>query len=297
MLPYWWVYREQGLSRSLGEVMLYSAEWADYFTTPGRIHYALWSHRLATETALFPGGVGLLLTGIALASGAAFRDVRARMCLAAGLLGLWLSFGPKLPGYTALYDYLPIMRAIRAADRFGYLATIAVAVLAGFGLRHLRLRLPRRVARPLTAGLLLIAAVEPLAAPLTLTPFNGIPPIYAQLRYEPDAIVVEMPFQGPRAIFANAPYMLNATAHWKPMLNGYSGFVPAGYSETFDAIGGFPIPESIAALQRLGVTHVVVHLDQLSSPRRALLEQPSALRRMSADGSIVLYRLEREPSF
>jgi hypothetical protein len=87
--------------------------------------------------------------------------------------------------------------------------------------------------------------------------------------------------------------MLNSTAHWKPLLNGYSGFVPDGYRERFDAINGFPGSDAIAALQGLGVTHLVVHLDQLTPGRRAGLEQAPALHPMSADGSLRLYRLER----
>ena len=39
--PYYVVNREQGLSRSIDEVALYSASWSDYLATGGRLHYAL----------------------------------------------------------------------------------------------------------------------------------------------------------------------------------------------------------------------------------------------------------------
>ena len=38
-------------------------------------------------------------------------DPRARMCLAIGLVGVALSFGPALPGYEALYTVIPVLRA------------------------------------------------------------------------------------------------------------------------------------------------------------------------------------------
>ena len=66
LLPYWHLYQEQGLSRSLAEVRMYSASWTDYLMTPGRFHYAWWSHRFARGTALFPGFVGLGLMALAI---------------------------------------------------------------------------------------------------------------------------------------------------------------------------------------------------------------------------------------
>ena len=56
--------------------------------------------------------------------------------------------------------------------------------------------------------------------------FRGIPAVYDRLRDEPNAVVVELPFYGRRAFFGNAGYMINATRHRHPIVNGYSGFAP-----------------------------------------------------------------------
>jgi hypothetical protein len=271
---------------------MYSASWTDYLMTPGRVHYAWWSHRFAGGTALFPGFVGLGLTGIAIWLGGALRNPRARMCLAAGLCGVLLSFGPKLPGYAMLYEFVPPLHAIRAAARFGYLGIAAVAVVAGFGLAELRRRLPIRIAGPLSVLVLLLTALEPLAAPLGLKRAQDIPPIDRQIRSEPGAIVAEMPFPSTRGVFVNAQYMLNSTAHWKPMLNGYSGFVPRSYRVHSELLGGFPDATSIAALQARGVTHVFVHLDNYAAESVRQLETMTALKKMAQEGAIALYRLE-----
>jgi PA14 domain-containing protein len=293
LLPYWHLYEEQGLSRSLAEVRMYSASWTDYLMTPGRLHYAWWSHRFGRGTALFPGFVGLGLTGLAIWLGGAMKNQRARMCLAAGLCGVLLSFGPKLPGYAMLYEFVPPLHAIRAAARFGYLGIVAVAMVGGFGLAELRRRLPGRIARPLSVLVLVLAALEPFAAPLGLKRAADISPIYRQVRSEPGAIVVEMPFPSPRAVFVNAQYMLNSTAHWKPILNGYSGFVPGSYRVHSELLSGFPDATSIAALQALGVTHVFVHLGSYGADSVRRIDTTAALRKMAQEGTIALYRLEQ----
>jgi hypothetical protein len=292
LLPYWQVYQDQGLSRSLAEVRMYSASWTDYLMTPGRLHHAWWSHHFSRGTALFPGFVGLGLAGAGIWLGVALRDRCARMCLAAGLCGVLLSFGPNLPGYALLYELAPPLHAIRAAARFGYLGILAVAAVAGFGLAELRRRLPDRIARPLSVLVLVLAALEPLAAPLGLKRAEDIPPIYRQLRSEPHAVAVELPFPSPRAVFTNAQYMLNSTEHWKPLLNGYSGFVPGSYRVHYESLRGFPDAKSIASLQARGVTHAFVHLNRYGSNARRRIDETTALKKLSQEGSIALYRLQ-----
>jgi hypothetical protein len=271
---------------------MYSASWGDYLAGSGRIH-RWWSQRWFTGTAFFPGVVGLTLAAIAVARGVAFTDRRARMCLAVGLCGLALSFGVKLPGYSVLYDLLPPLQAIRAPVRFGYLAILAVAALAGFGLVQVRRLVPARVYGPLAAMLLTGAAIEPLAAPLYFQRYDGIPAIYGTLRDEPDAVVAELPLAPPRSMFLNARYMLNSTEHWKPLLNGYSGFVPGSYVAHLRQIGPFPAEASIEALADLGVTHLFVHLNRYRPAVAEELEGSPWLQRIAEEGSIALYRLAR----
>jgi hypothetical protein len=103
--------------------------------------------------------------------------------------------------------------------------------------------------------------------------YTGIPRIYQQLALERDAVVIELPLPMRRGAFFNAPFMLNSTAHWKPMVNGYSGFVPDSYVEHYNQLHTFPASETIAALQRLGVTHAFVHRDALGASKTADLDR------------------------
>ena len=261
--PYYAAQRDQGLTRSLDEVARYSSTWRDYLSTAGRLHYAAWSHRfLDGSTALFPGLAALGLAIVALVSPPGLKDARIRMMAAVGVAGVALSFGPALPGYAALYRWLPLLQGVRGAARFGFLALISVAVLAGFGVAALRARYGRRGWWPALALALIVAVNgEALRAPIAFRPFDGIPRIYQALRDPSVGAVAEFPFFPPAAIHRNARYVLNSTAHWKPLVNGYSGFVPAGYAGIAEALRDFPDDRSRAELRRLGVTHVVVHLD------------------------------------
>ena len=152
--PYWQVHTEQGIARTLFDVELYSASWKDYLSTPSRVHYNAWSYRWFTGAALFPGLMAMALAAVAIARGIAWRDPRARMCLAVGVCGVLLSFGIKLPGYETLYHLLPPLQAVRAVSRFGYLGTMAIGFLAAFGLVELRRRF-RWAQRPSAAAALL----------------------------------------------------------------------------------------------------------------------------------------------
>ena len=164
LLPYYHVSREQGLTRSLNDAALYAGTWKDYLSTPSRLHYPLWSYRFFVGTALFPGAIGLLLTAVALVRGNAFRDPRVRMCLALGGIGVLLSLGPTLPGYATLFRFMPLLQAIRGTARFGYLATVAVAAVAGFGVVALRNMIPGRAWPAIAILLVMAASLESLAA-------------------------------------------------------------------------------------------------------------------------------------
>jgi hypothetical protein len=292
MLPYWRAYHGQGLSRSIEDAIGYSASWQDYLSTPSRVHYGWLSYRWPFSTALFPGFTALALVALALARGAA-RDARVRMCLAIGVTGVLLSFGGRLPGYTVLYNVIPLLHSIRVPARFGYLGIVAVSAVAGFGVVELRRLTPAPAWKAVATAVALLATVEPLSAPIGFTRFEGVPLIYDRLRSEPGAVAVELPFPDPRSVFLNAKYMLNSTRNWRPLLNGYSGFVPFSYRQHFEELGGFPDAKSIDALARLGVTHVFVHLEAFGAPLGDQLDRTPPLRRVAADGSIVLYAIDR----
>ncbi len=238
----------------------------------------------------------MALAAVAVARGIAWRDPRARMCLAFGICGVLLSFGTKLPGYEWLYRTVPLLQAIRAVSRFGYLGTMAVGFLAAFGLADLRTRLPPRRWPAAAAAILAVLTLEPLVAPIYLTPFAGVSTLYETIASDPHAVVAELPMPGGFGWFGNARYMINSTRHFRPMLNGYSGFAPASFHEHIQALAAFPEPAAIAALKAFGVTHVFLHIDGYTAAQRAIIEASPALARVASDERIVLYQVNATPA-
>lgn len=293
IIPYWRVSQELGLTRTLDDAQRFVVNWGAYLATPARLHFAAWSQSFFIADALFPGVIALALAAVALVRGIAWRNPRARMCLAFGLVGFYLSFGPAAPGYSALYAINPLLHAIRAVSRFGYLAIVAVAVLAAFGLADVlaRVRSPRL--RAALALVPLLVALEVTPAPVGYTRFDGIPAIYDRLAgaADGDAVVVEFPFYRQGAEFRHAAYMLNSTHHWRPMLNGYSGFQPLSFHAAADALYAFPDGPWLEFLRARQVTHLFVRQATYSPGVISQLDAIPELDRVVSQDGVVLYRL------
>jgi hypothetical protein len=208
--------------------------------------------------------------------------------------GVALSFGPALPGYATMYRWIPLLQAIRTVSRFGYLALVAIAILAGFGFASMRRRFDG--ARWLTAATLAVLAAAQLdawSAPIGYVDATRPSAAYDRLRREDAAIVAEFPIFSPERAFHNAGYMLNATRHWRPLINGYSGIIPASYGAHYDAVAAFPDARAIDALRAIGVTHVVVHPRELAdwtdTETADAVRHTARLHLIESDGDTDLY--------
>jgi len=289
-LPYHRVAAEQGMVRSLGAVSEFSASPGGYLAASGTIHFATWSARFFKNPvdSFFPGLVVFALAVLAVAvavRGDGRTDTLSRrrivMLGAIAAAGFVLSLGTRTPIYGWLYQAFPPMHGLRAAARFGNLFLLGMSVLAGFGLAHIRSRFPRdghglRHPLRLAAIVIVIANGEALRAPFEFQRFTGTPRLYRLLADEPRVVLVEVPFYPRQAAFENAEYVLNSTTHWLPLMNGYSGYTPASYSEHAALFWHFPRDFAIDAMRRAGVTHVMVH------PERFGHEGDDVIRQLNA---------------
>lgn len=300
LVPYLLARREQEMFvRTLDEIGKFSASWANYLATGGTFHIRTWSAPFwmrGRGDGLFPGVVGLALTLVAITTGVAFSDKRARMALVFGVVCFCLSFGPAFPLYQVLYAIFPAMAAVRGAARFGHMVLAAVAMLAGFGFMALQRKLPRSWVLPIGLALVIVANLEALRAPIDYgrdQEFKGIPQIFETLNTPNPDVVVIFPFYGPQELFMNARYMVVSTAFWKPMLNGYSGYMPVRYIEHTQNLSEFPDKRSIEYLKGLGVTRVLV--DSRNMPAAVLARLPEApeLSLIQTDGNLKIFELKR----
>lgn len=305
-LPYRRVALQHGFARTLEDVTDFSASLEGYLASAGRLHFSTWSAALFRDpvNAFFPGVAVLVLSLAAIvfvwrrrAADHALMKRRTIMLVAIAVVGVILSLGTRTPVYGWLYAVFPPLTAIRAAARFGILFLLATAVLAGVGAAWIRASgMFGRGAAAVAIALAAIVNVEALRAPFEYRPFVGIPNLYSILAREPGPVVlVEQPFYPPQAVFENAEYVLNSTAHWRPLMNGYSGFTPESYRELAGTFWYFPREHAIEAMRRAGVTHVMVHPHRFepgaAEMKRMVAASPYLERLAVGRLEVTLYRL------
>ena len=320
LLPVLWPYAElartQGLVRGLGETQACAATWTDYFFTGSRA--ALRCVELPVQGQLgrqLPrpgrGGAGGRGPGLGLETRAARADVAGRRRWIGPALGAAADAGLCVAARAragAWRDPLLLARRADGAGRHGRAGGVRGGGDRGrfargrsgrvLCTRGLRLTPPRGTGararvRGLALAIVLVAAVnlEALRAPLWYRDYPGVPAIYDMLR-DSRALVIELPFYGRGGFFGNAGYMINATRHRRPLVNGYSGFAPPGFEATAQMMRAFPREDALQLLETLGVTHVVVH--RATAPmqrRRALIDASPRLQLVAEQDGIAIYRI------
>jgi hypothetical protein len=189
---------------------------------PGRILVLVTIAAVARLLVRLPAG----------APGANLRELLRRPGVGRGVLlvligvaGAVLALGVHTPYYRfLLQSFGPPFRAIRVPARAIVLLHLALAILAAVGLSRLAHR-----RRWIIGAAILVVAIEYRAFPLRLYPVPAEPaPVYRWLsRVELSGAILEWPF----ASTSEVEYQFRSTAHWKPLLNGYSGFSPPAYWE------------------------------------------------------------------
>jgi hypothetical protein len=218
------------------------------------------------------------------------------------LLAGWLSLGPvvHIDGtavsafglYGVLYEHVPGFDGLRVPARMGMIVGLFISALAGWAAAQLSRGFAGTVGLVALGGA--VALFEGCAAPISLLAAPACSPIYESVAALPEAAVIaELPFGDP---YRDVQYMFCSTRHWRRLVNGYSGAVPAGYSQRASALrAALREPDAAwASLVDSGATDVVVHQDAWPGARgprvSAWLEEHGARRRAVA-GADVLYGL------
>ncbi|MCA1583262.1 MAG: hypothetical protein LC791_00325 [Acidobacteria bacterium] len=129
-----------------------------------------------------------------------------------------------------------------------------------------------------------------------------MPRAYAMLATLPRGPVAEFPYFYRRPDFPrHAYYMLNSTAHWQPLVNGYSDHIPRDFREQVVPLSSFPSRESFLLLGKIGARYVVFHLDLYDRrSRERLLERLQSygryLRPLMQEEDVWLYEIVDWPN-
>ncbi len=179
---------------------------------------------------------------------------RAGLFLSIAVAGVVVALGMHTPYYRFLVQsFGPVFHTIRAPSRGIVLFDLAIGVLAAWGLSVIA-----RCSRLLVAGALLVVGIEYRAFPLEIYPVDPAPaPAYTWLAgVDLRGAVVEWPFNTD----AEVDYEFRSTAHWKPLLNGYSGFFPPHYLELAAMHAEKPIRSEVwKKMTDLGASLLVLH--------------------------------------
>ncbi len=318
-LPYIRLQRETGFSRSLDDARGYSALWRTYLASSAYAHRWMLAIIRRWNEVLFPGFMAVVagVAGLAVGWRAGGR-LREISILYGGLaaMAFWASLGPDAGLYRILNSIVPGFSLMRAPSRFGVVVAFALSVLAGVSISALLARLtgPARTGTApgfrwaphvsrrssIAAVLVTAAAVLELKVPLAFSAAPPLEPAYGILATLPTRPVIEMPFYSRRSGSLRTQYMLNSTAHWMPLVNGYSSHIPREFVENTEALVGFPSLEAFAILERYRVGYAVFHLHLFSPDERAdVLARLQAfnryLVRRYGDGRVLLYEIVAFP--
>lgn len=301
-LPYVELQEQTGFARTLDDARQYSANFGAWFAS------SAWAHRWwlpyieGFSEVLFPGiltlTMGLWGTVTAVrrrvpgpTSPGAERDRLHGDTLAFYVvmlvLAFWTCLGPKAGLYTLLFNTIPVFSLLRAPARTGIVVTLCLVVLATIPIRRLM-----RVQRTglVFAGLLMLALVDLVEAPLRMRDAPPLPRAYETLALLPRGPVIEFPYWNTRPEFPrHAEYMVTSTSHWQPLINGYSDHIPQDFRDTVRPLSGFPSPESFAILERLGARYAVFHFDKMDRNSREQI-----IQRIEVDYAQYLRPLERD---
>jgi len=278
-------------------------------TTPGTVQ-VLRAIEFVTRGLAFATLVAAVwyVRGIVSGQAASPGDIARRPAGAKGLYialtagAVWLALGPPYGVWRFVY-WLPGFSFIRANSRFSLVALLGVAVLAALGFDKLAGRLSRTGRLVFTGVLALLLVAEFAITPLAVQPSNlEIPAIdrWLDTRAKP-FVVAEVPVYNAVTNLGaferqQVKFMIHSTAHWQKTVHGYSGWRTDFHRELYAAMEHFPDDRSLAALSDVGVTYVVVHVDDYAPGDWAAVEErlrryASRLRLEHVEGSGRVYAL------
>lgn len=192
----------------------------------------------------------------------------ASLAAAITLVGFVLSLGPRFgadpDGFPLPFELLARApgRLLRVPARFGSLVALGLAL----GLAVALSRIPSRWRRPVVGAVLLALAVElmppqipTVRAPEITSAHRSISGRAGAVLALPTVEIVHDGAGGATGLIEREPINVYlSTAHFRPMVNGYSAFQPTSWWNIVRGVQDFPSPTSMQVLHQRGVKTVVI---------------------------------------
>lgn len=246
--------------------------------------------RVSPRAALVAIALGAALLGTAWHRGFRLglgRDARERTFWAAALLSSAICLLLCLPAvYLPLSRWIPGLTSMRVPGRFFALCLPVLGWLAARGFDRLGRAPgggPKRAALAGLCALFVLAETIPRPPRWHRLPEEeAFPAVYRWLREATEIrAYAELPITADaRWGWREGAPMYFATLHWKPILNGYSSFLPPAHVARVRRVAGLPLPEKLAELVPLGIDAIVVRRNETDGPARTDRSRRQRLRRI-----------------
>lgn len=239
--PYFRMRAFQGVEFELAQLARFSSTPESYAAGSAPLYSGLARRHLDPQRVkdpLFPGVIPLLLGVAGLAR--APRRYRA-FALTASALAVTLSLGPETAFFRFLHEHVVLFRGIRALARFSVIPVLCLAVLSGLALAG---------RWKLALAALVLALGEAWSAP-----GYGVyaaPSAAARWLAGRAGAIVYLPMGD-----GDTEAMLQSIAHFRPLVNGDSGFIPRPYDRARERLAGPLAGDALRYLRALDVRHVV----------------------------------------
>ncbi|MGH9400278.1 MAG: hypothetical protein ACRD00_07900 [Thermoanaerobaculia bacterium] len=225
-----------------------------------------------------------------------WTDRRASVILSVTALGVVIALGTHTPYYRFLVkSFGAVFRAIRVPSRGIVLVGLGLGVLAAWGLALTTRRLSRPGRLAAAAAALSVIGFEYRAFPIDIGDVPEEPaPVYRWLAATPfPGAVVEWPL----ATDPDVEHTFRSTVHWKPLVNGYSGFGPPEYHELSGQLARRPIPPAVwEAMEERGASVLVFHPHEIEEPESRAAYLRALLDGVEGGRAVLLGSLPAGPS-
>lgn len=305
-LPYLEFSQKEGVTRTLGDTIFFSARINDWFgSSPDNFLYGGWMKAMDPyrepkddrgilnyeEHSLFLGFLPLILFFLGLKT---FQKQKINKLYFYLLLviPLILMLGPFFSGqenslplpFYFLYDFIPILKGIRSPTRFEFVLLLPFALIASFGVLWVLEKWKKNLWIPAFAGMTILLILE------NLTPkdYSLRSQILAkmdlmdqsQLQSLKGKIVLHLPIYDTSTadnFGHNSAYTNWLTQTGEKIVNGNTSYLPADQLMFLSEIKTEGLSEeNILKLKALGVDYVINHQDQIEITDLATINlQPS----------------------
>ena len=246
----------------------------------------LWRHRSRAPSPRVPGGW---------AHGALWTVVGG--CLALPPVVLLGGMEIRTPiGY--LSAWFPSLQAIRMPSRIGIAGLVGLGILSGVAFGEISALIRTYVRRgrwaPCLSGALAVMVVYlahqaygdnywhssyggngPMPAEYQLQAAPSIPASFLPILRSGRTALIELPLVSPVNPSGHALAMFHSISHWRPILNGYSSYWPAGFPERITEAGRLPARDALDHLvESTGLSLIWVHTQSLPSRKHSAWTAP-----------------------